>query len=170
MKRSSLADRYCSIARSSAELVDGWTFIILREIFLHNRRFDGLQAQTGMSPRSLTLRLKLLVEEKILEKSVYQAAPKRYEYRLTPKGLDLWPMVVMLKQWGDKWQGPWEGDLPPLGLTHKGHDHELILEVSCKTCNEPVDAHSGTSCISAPMATERAAMAKTHEKKIKGIT
>ena len=167
MKRSSLADRYCSIARSSAELVDGWTFMIFRELFLGNRRFDGLQAQTGMSPRSLTLRLTCLVENEILEKALYQTSPKRFEYRMTDKGLDLWPMLMMLKQWGDAWQGPWEDNQVPLGMTHRGHDHELDIQLTCKTCGEVVDARSGTAHISAHMAKERDIMAAEHAKKIK---
>ncbi len=167
MKRSSLSDKYCSIARSSAELVDGWTFIILRELFLGNRRFDGLQAQTGMSPRSLTLRLNSLIEGEILIKSLYQDSPKRFEYRMTDKGLGLWPVLIMLKQWGDEWKGPWENDQVPMGLTHRGHEHDLDLQLTCRTCGEDVDARSGTSHMSLPMTKERELMAKEHARKIK---
>jgi|GEM_PF-512210 len=167
MKRSSLADKYCPIARSSAELVDGWTFVILRELFLGNRRFDGLQAQTGMSPRSLTLRLKILVEGEILDKSLYQEKPKRYEYKLTEKGLDLWPTLIVFRQWGNKWQGPWEDGQIPMNLTHKGHNHDLEIALICKTCGEVVDASAGTAHISQHMADERKQMAAQHFSKIK---
>ncbi len=66
MKRRHLAEKYCPVARAGAQFVDSWTFIILREIFLGNARFSGLQKQSGMSPRSLTLRLRKLEEEGIL--------------------------------------------------------------------------------------------------------
>ena len=166
MKRSSLADRYCSIARASAELVDGWTFVILRELFLGNRRFDGLQAQTGMSPRSLTLRLKSLLDDGILHQIPVPGNARRKEYRMTEKGLDLWPMIIMLKQWGDKWQGPWDDDSSPLSVVHRGTDHELDVGVICKECGEPVDAHSGVSHVSLPMSAERVEMARTHAQNI----
>ncbi|HGY9625663.1 helix-turn-helix domain-containing protein [Pseudomonas juntendi] len=172
MKRSTLADRYCSIARSSAELTDAWSFVILREIFLSNRRFDGLQAQTGMSPRSLTLRLNDLMASGIIERAAYQDSPVRYEYRATDKGRDLWPVLVALKQWGDKWTGPWKGGEPPLTLYHRGHEHLLELGFVCKTCRVPIDARSSSVCMSQPMSAERENLASQYQdalrKKRKG--
>lgn len=162
MKRSSLPDRHCSLARASAVLSDSWTFMILRELFLSNRRFDGILAQTGMSPRSLTLRLNALVSADILVRTPYQSAPARHEYRLTDKGLELWPVVVALRQWGDKWTGPWPDGEPPLLLTHKGHDHALQLQWVCATCGEPVTAHSARVHAGQHALLERQAMAERH--------
>lgn len=167
MKRSGLADRYCSIARSGAELTDAWSFVILREVFLANMRFDGMQAQTGMSPRSLTLRLNDLVDAGILKRVAYQQSPARYEYRPTRKGLELWPVLVALKQWGDKWNGPWEGDEPPLVLHHKDHDHKLELGFICKTCGEPVDAHSSCTAMTSAMAEERNQLAEEYQQAVR---
>ncbi len=167
MKRSTLADRYCSIARSSAALVDAWSLVILRELFLANMRFDGLQAQTGMSPRSLTLRLGDLVETGIIKRVAYQQSPARYEYRLTAKGRDLWPVVIALKQWGDKWSGPWDNDQPPLTLHHKDHDHQLELAFICKICGEPVDAHSSEVSMTPAMAAEREQLASDYQQAIR---
>lgn len=167
MKRSALADRYCSIARSSSELTDAWSFVILRELFLANMRFDGLQAQTGMSPRSLTLRLADLTEAGIIKRVAYQQSPVRYEYRLTSKGKELWPVVIALKQWGDKWSGPWSDDQPPLMLHHKGHDHQMALGFICKTCGEPVDAHSTEGTMSPAMAAEREQSASEYQQAIR---
>lgn len=162
MKRSSLPDRLCSLARASAEVSDSWTFMILRELFLSNRRFDGIQAQTGMSPRSLTLRLNTLVDADILLRSPYQTTPLRHEYRLTEKGLELWPVVVALRQWGDKWNGPWPDEEPPLRLTHKGHGHELRVQMVCATCGEPVTARSAKVHAGHHALQERQAMAERH--------
>lgn len=161
MKRSTLADRYCSIARAGAQLVDAWTFVVLREVFLANRRFDGLQVQTGMSPRSLSLRLNALVEEGILERVPYSERPVRHEYRATAKGLALWPVVVALKQWGDDWAGPWGRGGPPLEIEHRGRGHRMRVRLVCETCGEPVDARSGHVHIGPAMARERRAMAES---------
>lgn len=169
MKRSSLSGRHCSIARASAELVDSWSFVILREVFLSNRRFDGLQAQTSMSPRSLTLRLTALLKTGILERKAYSQLPPRYEYRLTDKGLDFWPVMIALKQWGDKWTGPWGSAGPPLQLTHNGHEHTLEPGMVCVTCGESVDARSATIHMSKPMLREREAMVERHRRTLRKV-
>jgi DNA-binding HxlR family transcriptional regulator len=143
MKRSTIAERLCPVARAAGQLTDAWTFVILRELFLGNRRFEGLRLHTGMSPRSLALRLAQLVDENILEKVPVRDAPAFHEYRLTPKGLDLWPVIVMLRQWGERWAGPWGRGGAPLKLMHRGHDHELKAVLACAECGEPVNARSG---------------------------
>lgn len=143
MKRRAIAERLCPVSRAAAQLVDAWTFVILRELFLGNRRFEGLRLHTGMSPRSLALRLAALVEHGILQKSPCADAPAFQEYRLTPKGLDLWPVLVTLRQWGERWSGPWGDEGSPIRLLHRGHDHELHAVLHCAECGEPVDARSG---------------------------
>jgi DNA-binding HxlR family transcriptional regulator len=142
MKRSSLAERSCPVARAAEQLVDAWTFVILRELFLGNRRFEGLRVHTGMSPRSLSRRLALLVEQDILEKASTSEDSARHEYRFTPKGLELWPVIVTLRQWGERWAGPWGRGGVPLSLRHRGHDHVLNARLTCAECGEPVDARS----------------------------
>ena len=142
MKRSTLAERRCPVARAADQLLDAWTFVILRELFLGNRRFEGLRLHTGMSPRSLALRLARLVEHEVLEKVPLKDTPAFHEYRLTPKGLDLWPVIVTLRQWGERWAGPWGRGGPPLKLVHRGHDHALHAVLTCAECGEAVDARS----------------------------
>ena len=66
LKRGTIVEQACPVGRAAGQLVDAWTFVILRELFLGNRRFEGLRLHTGMSPRSLTLRLAHLVEAAIL--------------------------------------------------------------------------------------------------------
>jgi DNA-binding HxlR family transcriptional regulator len=159
MRRSTIGERLCPVARGAGQLVDAWTFLILRELFLGNRRFEGLRLHTGMSPRSLTLRLGQLVEQDILEKVPARDAPAFHEYRLTPKGLDLWPVLVTLRQWGERWAGPWGRSGSPLKLMHRGHGHGLHAVLACAECGEPVDARSG-EVVPAPGALrERAAFA-----------
>lgn len=142
MKRSALAEHRCPVARSAAQLTDAWTFVILRELFLGQRRFEAIRQRSGMSPRSLALRLTHLVEQGILDKQPAADAPAFHEYRLTPKGLDLWPVLVMLRQWGDRWAGPWGRSGPPYPLMHKGRGHALHAVLVCAECGEPVDARS----------------------------
>ena len=159
MKRQSLEERSCPVARAAMQLVDAWTFVILRELFLGNRRFESIRQNTGMSPRSLTLRLTRLVEQDILNKVACKDAPAFQEYRLTPKGLELWPVLVTLRQWGDRWAGPWARGGPPMKLVHRGHDHPLHAVLACAECGEPVDARSAQSVLAPAAQRERAAFA-----------
>lgn len=159
MKRSSLAGRACPVSCAVSQRVDAWTVVIQRDLFLGNRRFGALRLHTGMSPRSLTLRLGRLVEDDILEKVPARDSPAFHEYRLTPKGLELWPVLVTLRQWGERWAGPWGRGGSPLKLMHRGHDHALHAVLTCAECGEAVDARSG-QVVPAPAALrERAAFA-----------
>lgn len=152
MKRSDLADKHCSIARASAQIVDSWTFIILRELFLGNRRFAGMQKKTGMSPRSLTLRLRKLEEEGILSRP---AATGDKDYALTEKGHALWPALIMLKQWGDDWCHPDSDEDLPLINMHRGTGHEMRAKLVCEVCGEPVSTHTTKSILSDRFQSER---------------
>lgn len=155
MKRSSLASRQCSLARAGAALVDGWTLLIMREVMLGNCRFDGLERETGMSTRSLSNRLKMLEDEDILAKVPYQNRPIRHEYRLTEKGEALWPVIVVLKDWGEKWCGPWEDDEVPLRLIHAGHSHDIEPKIVCGACDEAVTLRSSIPLESKGLEGER---------------
>ena len=76
--------------------------LIIRDAFLGVRRFDDFQRELGVARNVLTDRLGRLVEEGILERRAYQERPERFEYRLTEKGIDLWPVLVSLMKWGDR--------------------------------------------------------------------
>jgi DNA-binding HxlR family transcriptional regulator len=92
----------CSIARALEVVGERWTLLIIRDVFLGRRRFDQLQASLGIARNVLTDRLGRLVEEGVLERVPYSERPARYEYRLTPKGLELNVALTALRQWGDK--------------------------------------------------------------------
>jgi DNA-binding HxlR family transcriptional regulator len=77
----------------------------MREISLRNRRFEEIQAQTGMSSHLLATRLKRLEEDKIIERRVYSARPLRHEYFATPKGKDLDAVMLALRNWDLRWGG-----------------------------------------------------------------
>ena len=77
-----------------------WTLLVLREAFLGVRRFEQLQRHTGMARNILSDRLNTLVAHGILRRELYQERPQRYEYRLTERGLDLYPVLLSLMDWG----------------------------------------------------------------------
>jgi len=128
-------DLGCSIARTLEVIGDRWTMLILRDAFRGVRRFDALQRDLGIARNLLTDRLTKLVDHGVLEKRLYQAHPPRYEYRLTPKGIDLSPALVALMRWGDRWLA--DGD-PPVSLLHDACDHPLDQVFVCWHCDETV--------------------------------
>src|SRR3954451_9147473 len=90
----------CSIARSLEVVGERWTLLILRDAFLGIRRFEAFQQSLGVARNVLQTRLTRLVEEGVLNREQYSDRPPRHEYRLTDKGLELWPVLVALLQWG----------------------------------------------------------------------
>ena len=98
-----LDDWNCSIARTLDVVGEWWTPLILRDAFRGTRRFDDFHASLGMARSVLTARLRKLTDQGILERHRYSEHPPRYEYRLTEKGLALFPVIAALMQWGDTW-------------------------------------------------------------------
>ena len=105
MSRVNASETFCNIARSLAVVGDRWTLVIMREISLRNRRFEEIQAQTGMSSHLLAARLRRMEEDKIVERRVYNARPLRHEYFPTPKGKDLDSVMLALRNWDLRWGG-----------------------------------------------------------------
>jgi DNA-binding HxlR family transcriptional regulator len=137
MKWDDIGTLNCSVARALAVLGDRWTMLILRDAFLGCRRFDAFQAQLGLTRHVLSERLARLVDERILEKRAYQARPPRYEYRLTDKGRDLYPALLALLAWGDRWKADDTG--PPLQLRHRHCGKVMHAVAVCSECGEPLD-------------------------------
>src|SRR3954462_3736225 len=106
----------CSVARALEVLGDRWTLLVIRDAFLGVRRFDDFQRDLGVARNVLSDRLQRLVDEGLLERHRYQERPERFEYRLTEKGLDLWPVLVSLISWGYSHAAP---DGPPIILEHR---------------------------------------------------
>jgi len=137
MKWNELSEEHCSLARSLAVIGDRWTLLILRDAFLRVRRFDDFQARLGIARRVLQERLETLVEAGVLEKVPYQDRPLRHEYRLTQKGLDLYPVLLGLVHWGDAYYAGPEG--PPMLHRHKTCGHDFRSVVTCSCCGEALD-------------------------------
>ena len=136
MRWHDLAREDCSLSRTLAVIGDRWTLLILRDAFLRLRRFEEFEKSLKIARRVLSERLALLVNEGILSRVAYQERPTRYEYRLTEKGLDLYPAILSLVHWGDKHYADKKG--PPVIHRHLkcGHDFRSVL--MCSECGEPV--------------------------------
>src|SRR4026207_2440382 len=103
MRRTRFDDWDCPIARTVDLLGDWWTPMVIRATFLGARRFDQFQEGLGIPRNVRAERLKNLVEEGVLEKRPYQEHPPRFEYRLTEKGMALYPVIITMMKWGDDW-------------------------------------------------------------------
>jgi DNA-binding HxlR family transcriptional regulator len=135
MRHSALDDVYCSVARSWAVVGERWTMLVLREAFLRTRRFEDFQRRLGIARNVLAERLARLVEEGVLERRLYQDRPPRHEYRLTQKGLDLYPALVALMQWGDRYACT----APPVTLVHEPCGAPADPRFVCSACGEEID-------------------------------
>ena len=153
MRWDSLADENCSLARTLAVIGDRWTLLVLRDAFLRVRRFEDFENSLRIARRVLSERLALLVEHGILAKVPYQERPTRYEYRLTDKGLDLYPALISLVHWGDKHTATKDG--PPVIHRHLkcGHDFRSVL--TCSECAKPVHAREVAARASIPAGRNR---------------
>lgn len=127
-----------SVELALSQVGDRWVFLILREAFFGVRRFEQIRVNTGASPAVLADRLKRLVANGLFTKSSYSAHANRFEYHLTEKARSLYPIVVLLIQWGDVWLG--DGGEPPLTLAHQcGTEGPFAL--TCSGCGDAIDAH-----------------------------
>ena len=137
VERKSFAGMHCSVAQCLEVVGEWWSMLIIRDAFLGVTRFDDFQQRLGIARNILNQRLTRLVEEGVLDKVPYSDHPPRHDYRLTPKGRDLWPVITALRQWGDKYAAP---DGPPLKVMHKkcGKISQAIM--TCSACGDPLTA------------------------------
>jgi DNA-binding HxlR family transcriptional regulator len=91
--------------------------MIVRECTLGTTRFDELQKRLGIARNVLTSRLNHLIAQEIVKKVPMDGHERFYEYQLTPKGEALYPVLVALMQWGDRWTG--EGAGGPISLVEQ---------------------------------------------------
>jgi DNA-binding HxlR family transcriptional regulator len=96
----------CPAARALETVGEWWSILILRDAFQGMSRFDEFQKSLGIAPNILSRRLAHLVATGMLARRRYSERPPRYEYLLTPKGRDFFPVVVALFTWGNKHLAP----------------------------------------------------------------
>jgi DNA-binding HxlR family transcriptional regulator len=121
----------CPVGAAVGIIGEKWTFLVLREVFSGVRRFDDLQRRTQAPRQVLSDRLARLVRDGLLRKVPYQerGQRRRHEYRLTPKGLDLYPILVALMEWGDQHATGPAG--PATVLTHRDCGARVGLQLTC---------------------------------------
>ncbi|WP_069167704.1 winged helix-turn-helix transcriptional regulator [Nocardia altamirensis] len=138
MPKVALSDIVCSIARTIDAIGERWTPLILRDLFAGVTRFEDLRRDLGIASNVLAARLDGLRAHGIVETRAYQTNPVRYEYLLTEKGRDLFPVLTMLVAWGDTWMAGPEG--PPALIVHNDCGKETAGVVVCRECATPLTA------------------------------
>jgi len=134
MRWEDLDQQPCSLARTLSVVGDRWTLLVLRDCFLGVRRFDDFEKRLGVTRHVLADRLKKLVEAEVLAKVAYQERPRREEYRLTDKGRDLYPAMMALVHWGDRYMNG--GEALPIQHVHRGCGHKMHGVLVCSECGE----------------------------------
>jgi DNA-binding HxlR family transcriptional regulator len=152
MRRTRFDDWDCSVARTVDILGDWWTPLVIRSAFLGARRFEHFTEQLGIPRNVLTERLGRLVDEGILTKVPYQERPVRHEYRLTEKGIGLFPVIVTLLEWGNRWLD-WEGGEPPVHLVDRTSGEVLEPVLVDRRTGRPLDPRSTRAAYSGSAAT-----------------
>ena len=125
------------VAQGLALIGDRWAFLILRDVYLGINRFKHLRESVDCSRGTLASRLKSLVEKDVLFKKSYQDKPPRFEYCLTSKGLDLYPMVLMMWKWEHSWG---THHYLPSSLVHESCGNEMVPIYRCTACRTELDA------------------------------
>ena len=137
MRRTDTSAWPCNIARGASVLADLWNVLLIRQACLGTRRFDDFQRALGIGRNILTIRLRGLVDEGILERVEYQRSPSRHEYRLTDKGRDAYAVLAAMATWAERWLA--DDDGTPVVVHHTPCDHDVHAVVVCSECHEPID-------------------------------
>jgi DNA-binding HxlR family transcriptional regulator len=137
VERKSFSEMRCSVAQCLEVIGEWWSMLIVRDAFHGVRRFDDFQSRLGIARNVLADRLGKLVAAGVLDKQLYQENPPRWDYVLTEKGRDLWPVMTSMRQWGDKHAAP-HG--PPMKVVHERCGHEGLFVLHCGSCGEAVSS------------------------------
>ncbi len=96
----------CPVCRTADIVCSKWTMLVIRDLAEGRSRFCELERSlTGISPRTLSLRLRALEEEGIVERQTFAEVPPRVEYALTEKGVALLPIIESMRDYGETWLG-----------------------------------------------------------------
>jgi len=136
--KKSLDHLDCVIAGAIDTVGDRWTLLILRDAFMGVRRFDDFQTDLQIARNVLTNRLNQMVSTGILKTVPYQDNPPRHEYRLTDKGRDLFPLLLAVWQYGEKWEHSESGRV----VIHNDCGHSTHMIPACAECGEELTRHN----------------------------
>ncbi len=135
----------CSLARAVTVFSDSWTLLIVRDAMQGLTKFDEFKHSLNIARNTLSDRLAKLVETGVLTKRFYQDNPPRYEYLLTDKGRDFFPVLASMLAWGDKWLD--DGGGAPVTLHHHEPGHNIVSQVVCLECGDPVQHADIQFCV-----------------------
>ncbi|WP_321948370.1 helix-turn-helix domain-containing protein [Paraburkholderia sp. J10-1] len=153
---SEKCETLCPVARSQAVIGDRWAVLIVRELFMGNRRFDSLLAQSQATPQMLSTRLKRLEADGVIERKRYMKKPPRFEYELTEMGRAFYPVILALREWGETWHKSPDEDVA-VRYTHLTCGHDAGIGTVCHACGEPLRREDLKAELSPSYAQERAA-------------
>ena len=139
MERKSFAEMDCSVAQCLEVVGEWWSMLIIRDTFLGVSRFEEFPRRLRISRNILRERLNSLVNAGVLERVPYSAHPPRDDYKLTPKGRDLWPVLTAMRQWGDDYAAP---SGPPIDLVHRSCGEVTHAEMVCAGCGEQLTSRN----------------------------
>ena len=131
VKRSSPIRDQCSISRAAQLLGDAWVLMIIRELFWGSTRYEQLTHNTGMASNILANRLRKLQLQGVIDKQVVTGDARRFDYRLTAKGRDLFPVLMAVMGWGDAWSS---GDAGPLVQLRHACGALTVPGAACSAC------------------------------------
>lgn len=141
MKWSQIDAIPCPIAQAMSVIGDSWTLLLLRDAMRGCTKFEEFQQRTGASRAVISERLAHLVKHDVLERTQYEAHPPRYEYKLTPRGKALQPVMMTMSHWA-------ETNLPkPTHTPKRRHttcDHNFHPVVHCSECGEAITPETVT--------------------------
>jgi len=136
MRWSDINDLPCPVAQAMSVIGDSWTVLILRDAMRGAAKFDEFQKSTGASRAIVTERLAHLVDHGVFTRVQYEAHPPRYQYKLTPKGQALRPVMMVLSDWGETYMP--EKSIS-LGRRHTSCGHRFRPVIHCSECGETVE-------------------------------
>lgn len=154
MRRTSFSDMNCSIARTLELIGDWWTLLIVRDAFFGSHKFGEFEKNLGIAPNVLTQRLGKLVDAGILSVSSVSQNGRAMAYRLTPKGRDLFPVLMAMMQWGDKHEVGPQG--APVRVLVRSTGQEIATMRLQSASGEPLDV-SQVMVVAGPGADEAVA-------------
>ncbi|MFN0096420.1 MAG: winged helix-turn-helix transcriptional regulator [Dehalococcoidia bacterium] len=136
MSRVPFAEMSCSIARALDVVGERWTLLVVREAFGGTRRFEDFLERLPIARNVLAERLATLVAHGVLERRPYHERPERYEYGLTERGMDLYPVLIALMHWGEEHTPP--GLRPSTRIVHGDCGHGVRAAIECLACERLV--------------------------------
>lgn len=137
MKKTDTRHWPVSMARAAATFGDHWNLIIVMQSLMGARRFSDFQSPSGISRNILSQRVQSLIDDRILKKVPDGDGGKRFQYRLTPKGLAMAPILFAMAQWEDRFNT--DPKRLPQKLWHTVCGNPTVIQFVCNECDQPVD-------------------------------